>query len=266
VEISIESDPPPASGISVAMPISGEWRVPRSEPEAAPYLARSEPTEPDVPFAPPTMPFAMPPKLATPKSAKPAQLPLPMPAATPAQNLVNAVHRPVGEVNAVHQIATSVAPAMVSEKPAIAAPAKPVNKIAGAWSRLNAWAIDCGLLFALFCAQLTLTALVTGHTHEWLDLLLSRELRPWWLVLAAIDAVAWSWLFGSIGRTPGMAAQRQHLRTLQGRAPNAAEALQRALLSLISGATALFGFTLALFDRRHQTLHDKLCGCVVTID
>jgi hypothetical protein len=29
----------------------------------------------------------------------------------------------------------------------------------------------------------------------------------------------------------------------------------------------LFGFTLSLFDRRAQTLHDKVCGCViVTVD
>ena len=40
----------------------------------------------------------------------------------------------------------------------------------------------------------------------------------------------------------------------------------RALLSLPSAFLGFSGFTLALFDARGQTLHDKLCRCVVRID
>jgi len=35
---------------------------------------------------------------------------------------------------------------------------------------------------------------------------------------------------------------------------------------VLSGALGMFGFVLALFDLRGQTLHDKLCGCVAIVD
>jgi uncharacterized RDD family membrane protein YckC len=43
-----------------------------------------------------------------------------------------------------------------------------------------------------------------------------------------------------------------------GAAPGPARALVRAALALVSFALFLAGFWLALFDRRGQTLHDKL--------
>jgi hypothetical protein len=230
--LSISSEPPPEAG---------EWRLPRAE---AALVAHTEPelpqfSEPEPftfsidPEPQPTQAFAKP---------RPAQLKLPMQSVAP-------------------PILTTPAPARVVE-----APQARTSSFAGAQSRLKAWSIDAGLLALLFSMQVALAAIVTGRGHEWLDLLLSTDLRAHWLVLGAIDALAWSWLFGAIGQTPGMATQHQHLRTVAGRPPNAAQALQRAVLSLLSGAAALFGFTLALFDRRGQTLHDKLCGCVVTID
>jgi len=52
---------------------------------------------------------------------------------------------------------------------------------------------------------------------------------------------------------------------LHGGSPTPVAALARALLSVVSAA-GLFGFVLALFDRRAQTLHDKLCRCLVIVD
>ena len=89
---------------------------------------------------------------------------------------------------------------------------------------------------------------------------------PLWMALAAALAVAYSWFFAIFGgRTPGMALAGQRLQMLHGGSPTPVAALARALLSVVSAA-GLFGFVLALFDRRAQTLHDKLCRCVVIVD
>jgi uncharacterized RDD family membrane protein YckC len=77
----------------------------------------------------------------------------------------------------------------------------------------------------------------------------------------------WSWMFVALwGRTPGMALTGQRLRKLDGARPGPLAAFVRAVLAVLSGALGLFGFLLALFDRREQTLHDKLCGCLVLVD
>jgi len=88
-----------------------------------------------------------------------------------------------------------------------------------------------------------------------------------WLGAGAFLALAWSWIFVALwGRTPGMALTGQRLRTAAGCAPGPLAAFARAALSLFSAALGLFGFVLALFDPRRQTLHDKLCRCVVVVD
>src|SRR5216684_2922233 len=107
-------------------------------------------------------------------------------------------------------------------------------------SRLFAWLIDGTLLSLQLAALLWLAG------------------RSRWL------AIAWSWFFVSLGGcTPGMMLLDQRLETLHGDPLTPAEALGRALLAVPSFALGLFGFTLALFDARGQTLHDKLSGCVV---
>src|SRR5438105_702825 len=81
--------------------------------------------------------------------------------------------------------------------------------------------------------------------------------------LVAVLAVGYSWFFVALGAsTPGLALAGLRLRTLHGTAPGPQLAFARALLCLVS-AVGLFGFLLALFDVRSQTLHDKLCGCVL---
>jgi uncharacterized RDD family membrane protein YckC len=138
-----------------------------------------------------------------------------------------------------------------------------VPRRAGALSRLVAWGVDLGLLGAAVAAHLYAATLVVP-TPYYLEAIVSQ--LPVWMALAACLAVAYSWLFVALGaRTPGMALAGQSLQTLQGRSPSPAEALLRALLALPSAALGLFGFVLALFDSRGQTLHDKLCRCVVVV-
>ncbi|MCA2978043.1 MAG: RDD family protein, partial [Myxococcaceae bacterium] len=65
------------------------------------------------------------------------------------------------------------------------------------------------------------------------------------------------------GRTPGRLLLGIHLVDATGQAPHAGRALVRAALSLASFGLFLSGFWLALFDRKGQTLHDKLTSTFV---
>jgi uncharacterized RDD family membrane protein YckC len=77
-------------------------------------------------------------------------------------------------------------------------------------------------------------------------------------------ALAYSWLFATLGgRTPGMALAGLRLQSVRGGAPTPAVAFARAAWAIPSAALGLVGFAFALFDRRGQTLHDKLTGTLV---
>jgi uncharacterized RDD family membrane protein YckC len=128
---------------------------------------------------------------------------------------------------------------------------------AGPGRRLVAFAVDGALLASLFAA---LSALALWNNPYAVDQL--RAQARLFAALFLLLAVAYSWFFVALaGKTPGMAAAGLRLRTLDGRDPTPQEALARALLALFS-LPGLFGFLLALFDARGQTLHDKLCRCV----
>jgi hypothetical protein len=297
VTLSIESDPPP---VELEKPRSGSFRISRETP--APFLARAIPnTDPDpveltvpnpvriaaqpAPVAPLTVPFAKP------KKPENLSLPFSAPKAPVSASVAPAVSAPsVSALLSKPFDSAPVAPAMPLSAPARIATPAPAARAAAAStavpgarslesgaskglesavrasgaSRLAAWAIDASLLAWLLGLQVLLAARLSNH--DFIDLALSRPLFPFWLVLLACDAIACSWLFAVAGRTPGMFAMRQRLRMPGGGLPTAGEALQRALLSLLSAAPALFGFSFALFDSRGQTLHDKLCGCIVTVD
>ncbi|MCA1826129.1 MAG: RDD family protein [Myxococcales bacterium] len=130
--------------------------------------------------------------------------------------------------------------------------------------RVVAWCIDLALVTAFFAAQVYVGGRACQVVY-WLDFV--RDLSPLLGAAAALSAVSYSFVFVALGgRTPGMALAGLRVRTLYGDPPTPAESLVRALLSVPSAALGVFGFTLALFDARGQTLHDKLCRCVVRID
>jgi uncharacterized RDD family membrane protein YckC len=279
--MSIESDPPPQSGSFRIAPETPAPLVLRAAPDTDPDPVELTMPNPARIVAPKTVPFAKPKNLMLPFFEQ--QLPVardPFP--------VSGFRLPAEEVTSVAPAILS-APAIVSEPMVIsdpevifsepmvmeapapaAAPARAaampraaVVRASGS-SRLAAWGIDASLLASLVGLQILLAAQLTNH--DFIDLALSRPLFPFWLVLVACDAITCSWLFAAAGRTPGMFVLHQRLRTLDGGSPSPGDALQRALLSLLSAAPALFGFSFALFDSRGQTLHDKLCGCIVTVD
>jgi uncharacterized RDD family membrane protein YckC len=79
-------------------------------------------------------------------------------------------------------------------------------------------------------------------------------------VLAAMFGLVYTTLFGFLlkGRTPGRFLLGIRLVDHRGRTPGMFRALFRGILSLFSFAIFLAGFWISLFDRRGQTLHDKL--------
>jgi len=160
-----------------------------------------------------------------------------------------------------------VAISFASDPPTVPASAPRSNRSerASALRRLMGWLLDLALIAALTGAHLWLALRLAAPAQPWLDLLLAAPLP--WLLLAAILAVACSWLSVALcGRTPGMALTGQRLQSLPGGALTPLQALARALLSVLSAAAGLFGFVLAAFDARGQTLHDKLCRCVAVVD
>src|SRR5262249_5874958 len=85
------------------------------------------------------------------------------------------------------------------------------------------------------------------------------------LVLAALIALAYSAAFAVLwnGRTFGRLVAGLRLVDRSGLPPSPTRAAIRALLSAVSFLLFLGGFWLALFDRRGQTLHDKLTSTFV---
>jgi uncharacterized RDD family membrane protein YckC len=134
----------------------------------------------------------------------------------------------------------------------VASPAAPLR-------RLAAWVIDLGCIGAVTAVfVLGATAVIAPKDVALLESLASVALPA--ALLAALLAFVYTTLFAFFfrGRTPGRRLLGIFLVDDSGAAPGPARALVRAALALVSFALFLAGFWLALFDRRGQTLHDKL--------
>jgi uncharacterized RDD family membrane protein YckC len=132
---------------------------------------------------------------------------------------------------------------------------------ASLWRRTFAWVFDL-LVIALVVGGFFAAALaVIGKPTP--SLLLSVALPAAGVV--GFVAFVYTTLFAFLwrGRTPGRRLLGIHLVDASGHAPGAGRALVRAALSLASFVLCLSGFWLALFDRRGQTLHDKLTSTFV---
>jgi uncharacterized RDD family membrane protein YckC len=172
----------------------------------------------------------------------------------------------------------AVAPAAVPATPA-PAPAAVAGEVharpAALWRRLLSFAVDAGVIVAVAALYLTLASAITGLQAPraelgGLDGLVLRArayeavLLPGLvltvllaLVYCAVAAFLWN------GRTLGRRLTGLRLVDKHGLAPAPTRAVIRALLSGVSFAIFLGGFWLALFDRRGQTLHDKLTSTFV---
>jgi uncharacterized RDD family membrane protein YckC len=147
--------------------------------------------------------------------------------------------------------------------------------VAPLWRRAGAALVDLGAVLAMGAVYLTIAASVAGvqppsSQLPGLDALMMRvrALEPVLLpsvALILLLACTYSAVFGWLGRgrTLGRRLFGLQLVDLTGLPPTPARALARGVLSLLSFVLFLGGFWLMLFDRKGQTLHDKLTSTFV---
>lgn len=160
-------------------------------------------------------------------------------------------------------------------QPPLVAPATGVIEVrarpAALWQRITAFLVDGGLVAAVLALYLAVAAALvrpagmpdtqlTGidaamaRLHQLHSVLLPCAALAFVLgvVYTAVFALLWN------GRTPGRLLLGIRLVDQSGLAPAPGRAIARAALAIVSFVPFLAGFWLALFDRRGQTLHDKL--------
>ncbi len=143
--------------------------------------------------------------------------------------------------------------------------------VASLWRRCGALLLDSAIVGGVFALYLWLALLVvrpSGFRAAQLpgvDGLVARlhgvqDALPFVLALGALLAVVYSTVFAFLwgGRSPGRWLFGLQLVDRRGVAPAPGRAVARALLGVVSFGLCLAGFWLSLFDRRGQTLHDKL--------
>ncbi|MEW5740521.1 MAG: RDD family protein [Myxococcota bacterium] len=130
------------------------------------------------------------------------------------------------------------------------------------WRRIAAWLVDVSLVGGAVFGMIALAAqaIAGGLTPDKLPAIVLPAALLGGL-LAFVYAVLFAFVWG--GRTPGRRLLGLHLVDDSGHAPSPTRALVRGLLSLVSFGLFLAGFWVALFDRRGQTLHDKLSSTFV---
>lgn len=146
------------------------------------------------------------------------------------------------------------APEVKSVEDVVAAPAS-------LWRRVFAWLVDVAAIGLVVSGFFGAALAVIGKPSP--SLLLSVALPA--LGVVGFVAFVYTTLFAFLwrGRTPGRRLLGIQLVDASGHAPRAGRALVRAALSLASFGLFLSGFWLALFDRKGQTLHDKLTSTFV---
>ncbi len=177
----------------------------------------------------------------------------------------------------------SPAETMNMNSPSISASARsaalPVEEIharpASLLRRLAAWLIDGGSIAGVAMLYLSIAAAISGAKApteglSMLDALVVRIQSMQGLILPGVVLVAVlsavyctvaAMLWG--GRTLGRLLTGIRLVDASGHPPAPGRAIARACLSILSFGLFLSGFWLALFDRKGQTLHDKLTATFV---
>jgi uncharacterized RDD family membrane protein YckC len=146
---------------------------------------------------------------------------------------------------------------------------------ASLWRRLLSFTIDTAAIAGVAALYITLASSVTGLKAPdagltgldafvgWLRALHTVLVPGFFLVLVlalvycAVAAFLWN------GRTLGRLLLGLRLVDTRGQAPAPGRAIVRAVLASLSFGLFLGGFWMALFDRRGQTLHDKLTSTFV---
>jgi uncharacterized RDD family membrane protein YckC len=174
------------------------------------------------------------------------------------------------ELSMATEMAERAARSVAEEPATLAGPIEVRARPAALWQRITAFIVDgalvggvlalyVGLAAALISPHAPATQLtgidgVMARVHQ-----LSSVLAPC-VALALVLGLAYTAAFALLwnGRTPGRRLLGIRLVDRTGLAPTPGRAITRAALSVVSFVPFLAGFWLALFDRRGQTLHDKL--------
>ncbi|MBN1207186.1 MAG: RDD family protein [Myxococcaceae bacterium] len=224
--------------------------APRSPPTPVPVVTFAPPHR--APAAPP--PSTLAPDELTPRRPYPAIAPSPSEATAPAQARPRAAaaHKATPGVEEIH--------------------ARP----ASLWRRLLSFTIDTGAITGVAFLYITLASSIAGlkappsqgltaldSLAAWMHALKSVLLPGVFLllVLATVYCAVAAYLWN--GRTLGRLLLGLRLVDTHGVAPAPTRAIVRALLAVVSFGLFLGGFWMALFDRRGQTLHDKLTSTFV---
>ncbi len=239
--------PAPAAPPSQALLGDPDTTIPDTLPNA-PAVARTPLDDPDT-TAPGAPPFAPAPKAG-----------LPVPPAAP------------------QRAAEPLAPRSRTANPSKsdAGPQEIHARPAHLWRRLLSFTIDSAAIVGVAMLYILLASSIAGvkspssqgltpldSIAAWMHALKSVLLPGVFLLLVlatvycAVAAFLWN------GRTLGRLLLGLRLVDTHGLAPAPSRAIVRALLSVVSFGLFLGGFWMALFDRRGQTLHDKLTSTFV---
>jgi len=226
----------------------------------SPPVRTSTDEEPNARAEPPAepIPAASPPKFETARKSTLSQF--------PAIDLPGAAHAPVRGQSERGTDAPTSPEAELREFHASVAPL---------WRRALAFAVDGATISGIAAAYLWVASTVAGASGSaarlsGLDRWAARAqaLQPIIIpgvLLGVVIAIAYSAAFAVLmnGRTFGRLMAGIRLVDRTGLPPSPTRAVIRALLAGVSFALFLGGFWLALFDRRGQTLHDKLTSTFV---
>lgn len=266
---------------------------PRAEVPAAP-AAPQAPAPPAMASSqqlPPAAPSPQPQMVVPPTGGLPRPVPTPVPVVTfspPARP-----HAPAAELDQEPQTPPTPTPAPLPAVAGAAPEARPRTaasavrsaargehevhaRPASLWRRLLSFSIDAATIVGVSALYITLASTITGlqapssagltaldSVAAWMNALKSVLVPGAILVLVlatvycAVAAFLWN------GRTLGRMVLGLRLVDTHGLAPAPTRAVLRALLSVVSFGLFLGGFWMALFDRRGQTLHDKLTSTFV---
>jgi len=146
---------------------------------------------------------------------------------------------------------------------------------AGVIRRVLAWLVDASLVLIIVAVYLRIATAILGTRTvatglKGLDHYVAT-IRAWQsilvpgMILGLVLAIAYAAAFAVLraGATPGRSLMRIQLIDRNGSSPSPARTIFRAILSSVSFASFLGGIWLALFDRRGQTLHDRLTSTFV---
>ena len=143
------------------------------------------------------------------------------------------------------------------------------TRLAGIGSRLLSAAIDLGLLWFLILPVLIALFIAIGNAPREEDTSQVTRTAAIYITLvlatfiASLSIIYLTW--GNInGRSVGKRAMGLRLACSDsGGRPGVRRAVLRTLGQLITLATLGLGYTIALFDSRHRTLHDRAAGTIV---